>query len=218
MTITTKSLPSSLVNRYHRWRDTGFKEKRTRYEKLAKEGQHPKTMIISCCDSRVHATTVFGADTGDFFIHRNIANLVPPYSTSENYHGTSAAIEYAVTALGVTSLIVMGHTLCGGIQGCHDMCSGKAPDLLKSTSFVGRWINILRPTYEKVVVEGGTEDEQVKKLEQKGILTSIDNLMSFPFIAERVKAKKLSLHGVILDIGEGTIKQFDESSNCFVPV
>ena len=61
MTITTKSLPSSLVNRYHRWRDTGFKEKRTRYEKLAKEGQHPKTMIISCCDSRVHATTVFGA-------------------------------------------------------------------------------------------------------------------------------------------------------------
>ena len=218
MTITTKSLPSSLVNGYHRWRDTGFKEKRTRYEKLAKEGQHPKTMIISCCDSRVHATTVFGADTGDFFIHRNIANLVPPYSTSENYHGTSAAIEYAVTALGVTSLIVMGHTLCGGIQGCHDMCSGKAPDLLKSTSFVGRWINILRPTYEKVVGEGGTEDEQVKKLEQKGILTSIDNLMSFPFIAERVKAKKLSLHGVILDIGEGTIKQFDESSNCFVPV
>ena len=218
MTNPASPLPSSLISRYHGWRATSFQENKAWYARLAEGGQHPRTMIISCCDSRLHATTVFGADTGDFFIHRNIANLVPPYSTSENYHGTSAAIEYAVTALGVTSLIVMGHTLCGGIQGCHDMCSGKAPDLLKSTSFVGRLINILRPTYEKVVGEGGTEDEQVKKLEQKGILTSIDNLMSFPFIAERVKAKKLSLHGVILDIGEGTIKQFDESSNCFVPV
>ena len=140
------------------------------------------------------------------------------YSTGQHYHGTSAAIEYAVTALGVTNLIVMGHTLCGGIQGCHDMCSGKAPELEKTTSFVGRWINILRPTYEEVASEGGTDEEQVKRLEQKGILTSIENLMTFPFISERVEAKQLSLHAVILDISEGTIKQFDESSSCFVPV
>ena len=218
MTSATTTLPSSLINNYHGWRDRGLQEKKARYASLAKNGQHPKTMIISCCDSRVHATTIFGVDTGEFFIHRNIANLVPAYSTSQHYHGTSAAIEYAVTALGVTNLIVMGHTLCGGIQGCHDMCSGKAPELEKTTSFVGRWINILRPTYEEVASEGGTNEEQVKRLEQKGILTSIENLMTFPFISERVEAKQLSLHAVILDISEGTIKQFDESSSCFVPV
>ncbi|MDC0334526.1 carbonic anhydrase [Amylibacter sp.] len=218
MTNPASPLPSSLISRYHGWRATSFQENKAWYARLAEGGQHPRTMIISCCDSRVHATTIFGADTGDFFIHRNIANLVPPYAPNEDYHGTSAAVEYAVTALGVTNLIVMGHSLCGGIQGCHDMCSGKAPELEKKTSFVGRWMDILRPTYEKVAKEGGTDEEQVKRLEHEGVLTSIENLMSFPFVSERVNAEELALHAVILDISDGTLEQFDQLSNSFNPI
>jgi len=218
MNSSTTPLPSSLVSRYHGWKATSFKENKAWYARLAEGGQHPRTMIVSCCDSRVHATSIFGADTGDFFIHRNIANLVPPYAPNEDYHGTSAAVEYAVTALGVTNLIVMGHTLCGGIQGCHDMCSGKAPELEKTTSFVGRWMDILRPTYEKVASEGGTDAEQIKRLEHEGIMTSIDNLMSFPFVSKLVDAEELALHAVILDISDGTLEQFDPLTGSFCPI
>lgn len=218
MNSPTTPLPSSLVSRYHGWKATSFKENKAWYARLAEGGQNPRTMIISCCDSRVHATSIFGADTGDFFIHRNIANLVPPYAPNEDYHGTSAAVEYAVTALGVTNLIVMGHTLCGGIQGCHDMCSGKAPELEKTTSFVGRWMDILRPTYEKVASGGGTDTEQIKRLEHEGILTSINNLMSFPFVSKLVDAEELALHAVILDISDGTLEQFDPLIGSFCPI
>ena len=218
MNSPTTPLPSSLVSRYHGWKATSFKENKAWYARLAEGGQHPRTMIISCCDSRVHATSIFGADTGDFFIHRNIANLVPPYAPNEDYHGTSAAVEYAVTALGVTNLIVMGHTLCGGIQGCHDMCSGKAPELERTTSFVGRWMDILRPTYEKVASGGGTDTEQIKRLEHEGILTSIKNLMSFPFVSKLVDAEELALHAVILDISDGTLEQFDPLIGSFCPI
>ena len=218
MNSPTTPLPSSLVSRYHGWKATSFKENKAWYTRLAEGGQNPRTMIISCCDSRVHATSIFGADTGDFFIHRNIANLVPPYAPNEDYHGTSAAVEYAVTALGVTNLIVMGHTLCGGIQGCHDMCSGKAPELERTTSFVGRWMDILRPTYEKVASGGGTDTEQIKRLEHEGILTSINNLMSFPFVSKLVDAEELALHAVILDISDGTLEQFDPLTGSFCPI
>jgi len=218
MNSPTTPLPSSLVSRYHGWKATSFKENKAWYARLAEGGQNPRTMIISCCDSRVHATSIFGADTGDFFIHRNIANLVPPYAPNEDYHGTSAAVEYAVTALGVTNLIVMGHTLCGGIQGCHDMCSGKAPELERTTSFVGRWMDILRPTYEKVASGGGTDTEQIKRLEHEGILTSINNLMSFPFVSKLVDAEELALHAVILDISDGTLEQFDPLIGSFCPI
>ena len=95
----------------------------------AGHGQNPKAMIITCCDSRVLVSEIFGNEPGDFFIHRNIANLVPPHEPDGRAHGTSAAIEYAVIALGIEHLIVMGHHGCGGVRGCHDMLAGLAPDL-----------------------------------------------------------------------------------------
>ena len=134
-----KPLPNYLVQRFHGWKATSYSENHAWFKRLASEGQHPRAMIISCCDSRVHVTSIFGADTGEFFIHRNIANLVPPYQPDGNQHGTSAAVEYAVTALKVAHVIIMGHSSCGGVQGCLDMCSGKAPELEEKSSFVGRF-------------------------------------------------------------------------------
>ena len=109
-------LPPYLVQRFHGWHATGYAANRAWYRRLSEGGQRPRAMVIACCDSRVHVTSIFGADSGEFFIHRNIANLVPPFQPDGNQHGTSAAIEYGVTDLRVAQLIVMGHTNCGGVQ------------------------------------------------------------------------------------------------------
>ncbi|MEX0348871.1 MAG: carbonic anhydrase [Paracoccaceae bacterium] len=212
-----RPLPSYLVQRYHGWKATTYAENHAWYQRLATEGQRPRAMVISCCDSRVHVTSIFGADQGEFFIHRNIANLVPPYLPDGDHHGTSAAIEYAVTALKVTHLIVLGHSQCGGVQGCIDMCNGKAPQLEAKESFVGRWMDILKPKYELVSgIEDGTE--QARQFERQAVVASLENLMSFPFVASAVEDETLSLHGLWTDIGAGGLEYYDPSSQKFKPV
>ena len=208
-----KPLPNYLVQRFHGWKATSYSENHAWFKRLASEGQHPRAMIISCCDSRVHVTSIFGADTGEFFIHRNIANLVPPYQPDGNQHGTSAAVEYAVTALKVAHVIIMGHSSCGGVQGCLDMCSGKAPELEEKSSFVGRWMDILRPGYEKV--KDLPEETLPKALEQQAILTSLENLMTFPFVKQAVESQELSLHGVWHEIGTGSLETYDPKAGSF---
>ncbi|MEX3313881.1 carbonic anhydrase [Sulfitobacter sp. PS-8MA] len=212
-----KALPSYLLQRYQGWKATGYAENQTWYRRLAAEGQRPRAMVISCCDSRVHVTSIFGADQGEFFIHRNIANLVPPYEPDGKQHGTSAAVEYAVNALKVAHLIVLGHSSCGGVAGCIQMCQGKAPELEGPDSFVGRWMDLLRPKYEKVE---SVEDpaEQQLQLERQAVMTSLENLMTFPWIKEKVEAGTLSLHGLWTDIGEGSLEYYDAKSGEFEPV
>ncbi|WP_146346243.1 carbonic anhydrase [Falsiphaeobacter marinintestinus] len=211
---TAKPLPAYLVQRYQGWKATTYSENKVWYRRLANEGQRPRAMVISCCDSRVHVTSIFGADQGEFFIHRNIANLVPPYEPDGDHHGTSAAIEYAVTALKVAHLIVLGHSQCGGVQGCIDMCKGNAPQLEEKESFVGRWMDILRPKYDLV---SGIEDaeQQARQFEKQAIVTSLENLMSFPFITSAVETGDLSLHGLWTDIGEGGLQYFDAETSGF---
>ena len=209
-----KPLPSYLIQRYHGWQATTYQENQTWYRRLADEGQRPRAMVISCCDSRVHVTSIFGADQGEFFIHRNVANLVPPYEPDGEAHGTSAAVEYAVNALKVAHLIIVGHSSCGGVQGCLDMCSGHAPELEEKTSFVGRWMDILRPGYERVKdMDRGAA--QSRALEKQGVIVSLENLMSFPFVAEAVEAGTLTLHGLWNDIGEGVLEFYDRETDAF---
>ena len=212
-----KPLPSYLLQRYHCWKATTYSENQAWYRRLASEGQRPRAMVISCCDSRVHVTSIFGADQGEFFIHRNIANLVPPFKPDGDYHGTSAAIEYAVTALNVAHLIVLGHSNCGGVQGCIDMCKGNAPELEEKASFVGRWMDILRPKYGLVADETDPE-EQARQLEKHSVVTSLENLMTFPFIKERVDQGVLSMHGLWTDIGEGGLESYNPTVKEFQAV
>ncbi|RKT32667.1 carbonic anhydrase [Roseovarius halotolerans] len=212
-----RPLPTYLVHRYHGWKATAYSDNQAWYRRLAQEGQHPRAMMISCCDSRVHVTSIFGADQGEFFIHRNIANLVPPHEPDGNQHGTSAAVEYAVTALKVAHVIVIGHSNCGGVMGCMDMCSGNAPALEEKSSFVGRWMDILRPGYERVK-DIADDDERRGALERQAVMVSLENLMTFPFVTEAIEAGTLSLHGLWHDIGEGGVEQFDPATERFVPI
>ncbi len=211
-----RPLPSYLVNRFQGWRATTYTENRPWYRRLAEDGQRPRAMVISCCDSRVHVTSIFGADTGEFFIHRNIASLVPPYNPDGDHHGTSAAVEYAVTSLKVAHLIVLGHSQCGGVAGCHAMCTGQAPELEEKTSFVGAWLNLLRPGFERV--RHSPDEAQIEALEREAVVISLENLLTFPFVRTAVEAGDMSLHGLWQDIGAGNLLQFDPETRNFASI
>ncbi len=209
-----KPLPTYLSKRFAGWKATQFQENKAWYARLADEGQRPRAMIISCCDSRVHVTGIFGAETGEFFIHRNIANLVPPHAPDGELHGTSAAIEYAVKYLKVSNLLVVGHSDCGGVAACVSMCEGHGAEFEDSSSFIGKWIDMLRPGYDRI---GDAPDKQMA-MEKQGVIISLENLMTFPFVEEAVKDGTLSLHGVWNDIRDGELEYYNSEEGRFKPV
>mgnify|MGYP006130689067 FL=1 len=210
-----KNLPAYLVKRYKGWKATGFEENKSWFARMADVGQSPRVMVISCCDSRVHATSMFGADTGEFFIHRNIANLVPPYKPDGDHHGTSAAIEYGVTSLEVSHLIVLGHSNCGGINGGFHLCKGSSNQ--QESIFVHKWLSILKPAYNNILKEG-TDVSQIKALEKESIKISINNLIDFPFIKKALDREKLVIHGLWHDIGSGELEMLDSSQLHFTKI
>lgn len=215
--LSIRPIPGYLLQRYRGWKATDHAENQVWYRRLAEEGQRPRCMVISCCDSRVHVTQLFGAGPGEFFMHRNIANLVPPYAPDSDHHGTSAALEYAVQSLKIANLIVMGHSMCGGVQGCHGMCSGNAPELDAPESFVGRWLDILRPGFERIPQDVPLP-EQLTALEKQTVRVSLENLMTFPFVREAVEADLLALHGMWVDIRLGELQVLDPTTQEFSPV
>ena len=195
-------LPKFLVDRYKNWKSDIYSENAEKLRKLASLGQNPSTMVISCCDSRIHPTSIFEADEGEFFIHRNIANLVPPYSQDEENHGTSAAIEYAIKELKVKHLIILGHKNCGGIKYGHHMHSDSANP---NYEFINKWVSIILPAFNKIQKDVSGQ-KQINKLEEESIKISIENLFNFPFVKKAIEDNSLLIHGLIHDIGLGNLK------------
>ena len=210
-------LPDYLVARYRAWQERRTPEDLAHHAATA-NGQDPMAMIITCCDSRVLISEIFGSQPGDFFIHRNIANLVPPHEPDGRAHGTSAAVEYAVIALGIENLVVMGHHGCGGVRGCHDMLAGLAPDLDTPTSFVGTWLRILKPGYEALSGRGLDYEARIAALEKEAVVVSLLNLMTFPFVQAAVADGRLRLHGAWKDIRDGSLQVLDAESGTFAPL
>ena len=211
MVNKNNSLPEFLVNRYKDWKENIYSQKSAMYKKLALEKQSPKAMIISCCDSRVHATSIFGADEGELFIHRNIANLVPPFTKDGLHHGTSSAIEYGIKELKIPHVIILGHTGCGGIKSGHKIHSDQ---INTDYIFVNKWLNILLPAYI-IISKNISIDSQIKLLEEESIKISINNLLEFPDIKDSIKNNTLSIHGLIYDIGSGKLKYLNRETNQF---
>lgn len=207
------ALPQFLIDRYTTWKSEAFEANRELYSELS-QGQSPSVMAISCCDSRVLITSMFGVDPGEFFLHRNIANLVPPAQLDGQFHGTSAALEFGITALKVSHLLVVGHSSCGGINGCIQMSKGNAPELEKPGSFIGRWLEILRPAcHETAHIEDAAERQTAT--EKRAVVTSLKNLMGFDFVVDAVKSGDLTLHGLWTDIGSGTVEVYDPETDAF---
>lgn len=218
MPKSTTPLPSYLVERYHGWRATRFEENQVWYARLANDGQRPRAMVISCCDSRVDTLAMFGAEPGDLFVVRNVASIIPRYNPDQEHHGTSAAIEYAVNDLRIAHIVVVGHSNCGGVEACYDMCAGNAPELEEKTSFLGRWMDILRPAYDRIRDIETDRTGRLRAMEQEGVLTSLENLETFPFVASAIGNNLLTLHGAWIDIGKGSMHVYSRSSGGFKPV
>jgi carbonic anhydrase len=205
-------MPKDLIAGYHRFRDGYFKINRDRLDVLA-AGQSPRICLVSCCDSRVDPATVFDAHPGDLFVIRNVANLVPPFEEEGMFHGTSAALEFAVTGLEVRHIVVLGHAHCGGIRALMD----KKTDI-ESGTFIDRWMSIAEPVRQALVSTLGAESEDLYAVcERHSVAHSLSNLMSYPWIQSRVDGGSLSLHGWHYDLAGGALSIMDEKSEVFLP-
>jgi carbonic anhydrase len=203
-----------LIAGYRRFRSEGYTRQHERWAQLA-EGQSPKVMVIACADSRTDPATVFDVSPGEIFVVRNIAALVPPYETGGGRHGVSAAIEYAVTQLNVSDIVVLGHGSCGGVQASlTGIFDGAAPG---EGGFVAHWVDMLHDARAKVVSEYGTGTEATHALEREGVRVSIDNLRTFPFVADREAAGELHLRGAYFAIRDGVLHLMDDAGR-FAPV
>ena len=191
-----------LLEGYRRFRAEVWPAERARYEALARRGQRPQTLVIACSDSRVDPQTVFGAGPGELFVVRNVAGLVPPYRPDAGYHGTSAALEYAVRVLGVAQIVVLGHAQCGGIKAMVEGAPAEALD------FVEPWMRIAESVLGALPaqVEGG---DLLQHCEGAVVRLSLANLATFPWIAEAVAAGRLTLGGFRFDIRTGVLARLE---------
>ena len=205
--------PPFLIEGYRNFMSGRYATESERYRKLAEEGQKPTTMVIACCDSRAAPETIFDCGPGQLFVLRNVANLVPPFGPDAAYHGTSSAIEFAIIHLKVENIVVMGHGRCGGIAGALATAAGRAPE----GTFIGKWLTMIEEVAGKVEANSLlTSSEQQTALERIVIRQSIGNLMTFPFVKERVQAGELSLHGAWFDISSGELWTMNGESGDFM--
>jgi carbonic anhydrase len=201
---------SALIDGYKRFRSDGWLRERARWAELT-QGQSPKVMVIACSDSRVDPASIFDTSPGEMFVVRNVANLVPPFETGGGRHGVSAALEFAVTQLEVSEIVVLGHGSCGGIAAALSQRFDGCPP--GEGGFIARWIELLDEPRDRVLASHGTGATHVLELE--GIKTSLGNLRTFPCIREREAAGTITLRGAFFAIEDGILHILDESSGSF---
>ncbi len=205
------SSPKQLIEGFQRFRERHFAEGGVQFQDLVQFGQTPNALVVACCDSRVDPALVLDCAPGDLFVVRNVANLVPPAENQGHYHGTSAALEFGVRNLGVQHIIVLGHAQCGGI---HALLEG---GVAKDDSFIAEWMGIAEAAREQVEQEhaGASSEVRHRACEQQAILVSLNNLMTFSWIHERVEQGKLALHGWYFDIERGELLGYNTTTRLF---
>jgi carbonic anhydrase len=186
-----------LLAGYRRFRQSGWPERRARFEALSDHGQRPQVLVVACVDSRVDPAVIFDTHPGELLTIRNVANLVPPYAPDAAYHGTSAALEFGVRVLGIPHLVVLGHGQCGGVQA---LMRG-APD--NARDFVANWMSIAEPARRVALACDEPAREHACELEV--VKVSLANLRSFPWIAAREAAGTLKMHGAWFAIRTGEL-------------
>ena len=198
-----------LIAGYRRYRAERWPYLRALHEKLAKDGQQPRLLVIACSDSRVDPNTIFDAEPGELFVIRNVAALAPPYEETAGYHGTSSAIEFAVEDLEVDTILVLGHAQCGGC----------AAALQRDHAHIGRfldaWVGLLEPAKLRIQ---GRPGPATTALEYESVKVTLENLMTFPFVAARVAAGALKLVGARYGVSDGGLEIYDPERDVFAPI
>ncbi|UYN98647.1 MAG: carbonic anhydrase [Devosia sp.] len=209
------SFPQHLLDGHANFMSGRYARERDRYRDLADAGQKPTTLMIACCDSRAAPELIFDAGPGELFVLRNVANLVPTYQPDGGQHGTSAAIEFAVKALAISNVVIMGHGRCGGIKAALD------PNLkpLDSGDFIGKWMSMLGELPGQLGQNSLlTDTERQTAMERISIRNSIRNLRTFPYVAALEKEGKLAVHGAWFDISSGELWVMDNNGDFIRPV
>jgi carbonic anhydrase len=200
---------SKLIDGYRRFREK-YESDHEVFDRLAEEGQKPKVLWIGCSDSRVVPELITGADPGELFDVRNIANVVPRAGSSAC--ATGAAVEYAVIHLGVDHIVVCGHTQCGGIAALAvDAEPTKQPHITS-------WLELARPAREQVLARGLAEDEIYLETIKTNVLLQFDNLRTYPCVADCERQGSLTIHGWLYDLHTGTIEAYHPESERWEPV
>ncbi|MFZ0423072.1 MAG: carbonic anhydrase [Xanthobacteraceae bacterium] len=208
------AFPPRLIDGYRAFVGERLPRELSRYHKLAETGQQPEVMVICCCDSRVSPEVIFDAHPGELFVVRNVANLVPPYSPTGFTHGVSAALEFAVQNLKVGSIIVMGHTHCGGVRAYFEHKDRPDPG-----DFIDNWMSLIAPAAKSLGEIGDlARSDYLSRLEQASIVATLGNLMSFPWIRSRVLDRQLHLLGAYFDVASGDLQTYDPDTGVFAAV
>jgi carbonic anhydrase len=205
----------TFIEGFERFHAKYFGEDRDLFARL-RQGQSPSTLVISCCDSRADPGMLLGAGPGDIFVVRNVANLVPPYRSDAEMPGIRADIEFAVKGLNISHIVILGHSGCGGIRA---LMEGEGVTS-HQFEFIGSWVSIAREARERVLREQADQPSavQTRACEHAAIALSLGNLMSFPWIRERVESGKLTLHGWYFDIDAGELLAYSHEANRFMPL
>ena len=200
-----------LLDGYRAFKSGRWPEERAHYEELAQKGQSPHYLIIACSDSRADPATIFSASPGELFVVRNVAGIVPPFESDSGHRGTSAALAFAVELLKVREILVLGHAQCGGVAAALDS------SLVAGVPFIGQWIDLLTPAVEHSAHIHDTHDRHVA-MERDCVRLSLENLMTFPFVAARVNGRTLRLNGARFGIADGELEVLDRASGEFQAV
>jgi carbonic anhydrase len=189
-----------------------FKKNSQELLNLAKNGQNPKALFIGCADSRVIPNLITQTDPGELFVVRNVGNFVAPYRPDEEFHSTAAGIEYAVTALNVSEIIICGHTHCGAIASLFTE--------LDDNTFIHtkKWLSLgEKPKTLALLALGKDADkENILRLTEKlSVVSQIENLLSYPYVKQRVENETLYIHGWVYDIETGSIEYYDPDEHQF---
>lgn len=198
-------MPRELADRLKVFRQEHFPRYKERYRRLADQGQQPGTLFIGCSDARVLPDLLLDAKPGEVFTVRNVGNLVPPYEDAYGYHGTSAAIEFAVLALRVHDIIVCGHSHCGAIRALYQSPPEEARHMSK-------WLELAR----EAVLPVTESEEALRRVEQRSVVLQLEHLLTFPMVARRVERGELFLHGWHYHVGSGRVEILDVACGDFV--
>ena len=203
-----------LITGHNKFKNSIYSKYKTNFELLAKEGQHPKFLFIACCDSRVSPELIVSSNPGDMFILRNIGNFVPPYKKDRDFHGSSAAIEYAVCVLNVTDIIICGHSHCGACSALYDDKLEKDTNL----SHVSKWLELGIEAKNNAIEKFGTNnvsEELLRYTEKISIKYQIQNLTTYPYIKNKLDKNSLNIHGWYYKIKDGSIDFYDQNNDTF---
>jgi carbonic anhydrase len=197
---------NKLSQGFERFRNGYFQRNRARLEQLANK-QTPEIAMISCCDSRVDPGILFDLEPGDIFVIRNVANLVPPFETKGDYHGTSAALQFAVTCLQVKQVVVLGHANCGGIRALMENNTA-----IQTNGFIDSWMNLAAAAKKEVLARNDlhSPEQRIDACEKTAVSHSLHNLMSYPWIRSRVEIGNLELVGCYYDLRSGELEDIEE--------